>query len=31
MTTAVDVFSKLAQVSVETNESGALLDLLAGE
>jgi uncharacterized protein len=31
MTTAADVFSKLAQVSVETNDTGALLDLCADD
>jgi ketosteroid isomerase-like protein len=31
MTTAVDVFNKLAQVSVETNDSGAMLDLCADD
>jgi ketosteroid isomerase-like protein len=31
LTTAVDVFSKLAQVSVAGNDSGALLDLCADD
>jgi len=31
MTTAVDVFSKLAQVGVEANGTGALLDLCADD
>jgi uncharacterized protein len=31
LTTAVDVFSKLAQVSVGTNDSGALLGLCADD
>jgi uncharacterized protein len=31
MTTAVDVFTKLAQVGVETNDAGALVDLCADD
>jgi uncharacterized protein len=31
VTTAVDVFNKLAQVSVETNDAGALVDLCADD
>jgi hypothetical protein len=31
LSTAVDVFSKLAQASVTANDSGALLDLCADD
>jgi uncharacterized protein len=31
VTTAVDVFTKLAQVGVETNDAGALVDLCADD